>query len=133
MHGIASNPLSRLSKPPVVDRKTPQLLLAQQQGRRYVKRLDRLADEIEEHLAALDDDEVAKLEVALQRLAVNATLSLARVRACVAIKSQKRRRLEQQRERRRRQREAKENDFAEILRRAAREAGRSGAFEDSPG
>ena len=123
-----------LSKTSVVERKTqtPELVLAQRQGRRYVKRLDRLADEIEEHLAVLDDDEVAKLEVALKRLAVNATLGLARIRACVAIRTQKRRRLERQRERRRRQREAKENDFAEILRRAALEAGRSGAFEDSP-
>lgn len=97
-----------------------------------MRRLDRLADDIEEHLAVLEPNEVAQLEVALERLAVKATLALARVRACVAIRAQKRRRVEGQRARRRRQREAKKNDFAEILRRAARDVGRSGAFEDSP-
>lgn len=129
---IASNPFLRLSNPTVVARQTPELLLADRQGRRYVRRLDRLADDIEEHLAVLEPNEVAQLEVALERLAVKATLALARVRACVAIRAQKRRRVEGQRARRRRQREAKKNDFAEILRRAARDVGRSGAFEDSP-
>lgn len=118
--------------PPFVSPKTPELVLAHRQGRRYVTRLARLADEIEQHLEALNEQDVAKIEEALQRLSVTTTLALARLRACVAIRTQKRRRLERQRERRRRAREAKENDFSEILRRAAREVGRSGAFEESP-
>lgn len=112
-----------------MDRKTPELRLANAQGRRYVRRLDRLADEIEQHLAVLDAHEVAEMEAALEQLAVAATLGLARLRACISLKTRKRRRLERQRERRLRKRESRENDFAEILRRAAREAGRSGASE----